>query len=92
MFRDEFKIEGEELTIETNKTEAETKALLEELVTETKLDKIKKDLRQAGIKIKNMSPTNFGTEIIFFNKTDAISASDVIGTSKVKANSVFISD
>ena len=92
MFRDEFSPKGDIFGIETNKSEAETKAITEKLIVETKIDQIKKDLRKSGLKIRDISPTNFGTEIIFFNKADAIEASEVIGTSKVKNNSVFISD
>ena len=90
MFREEFKVEGEELTIKTNNTPKKEKEILEQYIIETEMDKIKKDLRQAGIKIKNISPTNFGTEFIFFSKADAITASDIMGTSKIKNNSVFV--
>lgn len=95
------------ITTNTDKTPEETKAIMEKVQAELNdstndsindsineavtIDSIKKDLRTAGIKIKNIAPTNFGTEFIFFNKSDAISASDVIGTSKVKNNSVFVS-
>ena len=90
MFRDEFKSAREVFTVETNKTPEESKVIFDKLILESKLEQIKKDLRKAGIKIKNISPTNFGTEIIFFSKSDAIDASEVINTNKVKDNSVFV--
>ena len=73
----------------------ENKAIIEKIQaemveSETEIEKIKKDLIQAGIKIKNIHPTNFGTEIMFFSKLDAIDASEIIGTSKIKNNSVFV--
>ena len=86
MFKDYFKPETDEFTIEV------IKETITDKITETSsdLDQIKKDLRKAGLKIKNISPTNFGTEIIFFTKTDAEDAGNIIGTDKVKNNSVFV--
>lgn len=91
MFRDEFKQATEKLTIETEiSSEREQEILAELNEAETKLEKIKKDLRDNNIKIKNIIPTNFGVELILFNKDDAISASKIIKTNKVKNNSVFV--
>ena len=91
MFKDYFKPETDEFTIEVIK-EDQKQAKITDKITETSsdLDQIKKDLRKAGLKIKNISPTNFGTEIIFFTKTDAEDAGNIIGTDKVKNNSVFV--
>jgi len=87
MFKDYFKPETDEFTIEVIKEDQKQAKIIE---TFSDLDQIKKDLRKAGLKIKNISPTNFGTEIIFFTKTDATDASNIIGTDKVKNNSVFV--
>ena len=94
MFRDEFNTQPKIFVIESNKTPEENEVIIKkiqkEMIIETEIDVIKKKLRTAGLKIKNISPTNFGTEIIFFSKSDAVEASDVIGTSKIKNNSVFV--
>jgi len=78
MFRDEFKEPGESFTFESKKDGVMTE--------EDALEKIKK----SKLKVKEIIPSKFGTEIIFFNSKDAKEAGKLVGADDIDGHSILV--
>lgn len=61
----------------------------EKIIQEDDSEDIEK-IRKAKIKIKQILPTKFGKEVIFFKDQDAIKAAELVQTKKIDGKSIFI--
>lgn len=79
-FRDAFK-----------NIELETKQPSEiKIIQESELDDNIEKIKKSKIKIRQIIPTRFGKEVVFFRDSDAEEAAKVVGTKKIDGKSIFI--
>lgn len=79
MFKEYFKVKSDVFTLNAISESQDTD--INKL-----LDKIRKD----NIRVKTIIPTKFGTEIVFYNATDAENAAGIINTKEVDDKSIFV--